>query len=179
MDDLYAKLFESSIRFVSFRPRSEKEFKDFLLKKLARLSVIPAQAGIQSSLIERMITRLRELGYVDDAKFVSWWVDQRGSHKPKGARLIAQELKAKGVSDDLVKSIVVKRRDQFSCDRNEIGTDDELALAKRALEKKIPQWRRLSKLEQKKKIYGFLGRRGFDGETIHRVIDGVLDDEIE
>lgn len=173
MDDLYAKLLESSIRFVSFRPRSEKEFKYFILKKLQRRKISDVR------IIDRVLTRLRDLGYADDAKFISWWVDQRGSHKPKGARLIAQELKAKGVSDDLVKSIVVKRRDQFFCDRNEIGTDDELALAKRALEKKIPQWRRLSKLDQKKKIYGFLGRRGFDGETIHRVIDGVFDDEVE
>ncbi len=153
MDDLYAKLLESTIRFVSFRPRSEKEFKDFLLKKLQKRKIS------NGSIIDRVIFRLRELGYIDDAKFVSWWIDQRQSYKPKGVRLIAQELKAKGIE---VKNFHL----------------DEFSLARRAVAKKLPLWQKLSKLEQKKKIYGFLGRRGFDADTIHRVIDGVLDDEV-
>ncbi|MBI3342734.1 regulatory protein RecX [Candidatus Gottesmanbacteria bacterium] len=177
-NDLYQKLLESSIRFVSFRLRSEKEFRDFLLKKLSRSSVIPAKAGIQSSdapLIDRVLTRLRELGYVDDAKFVSWWVDQRKSYKPKGVRLIAQELKAKGISDDLVQSLLVKRKDYFTCGRSENSTDDEVVLARRAVERKLPLWNKLPKLEQKRKLYGFLGRRGFDSDTIQRVIlDSVV-----
>lgn len=148
MDDLYAKLLESSIRFVSFRPRSEKEMKDFLLKKLHK------REGSDESISQRVIDRLRELGYIDDAKFAAWWIDQRTSHKPKGTRLITRELKEKGISW-------------------EGNTGDEMVLAKRAIEKKLPLWQKLPKLEQKKKIYGFLGRRGFDGETIHRVIDEV------
>ncbi|MBI3955893.1 regulatory protein RecX [Candidatus Gottesmanbacteria bacterium] len=154
MDEIYAKLLESSIRFVSFRPRSEKEFKYFLLKKLQRRKISDVR------IIDRVLTRLRELGYADDAKFVSWWVDQRQSHKPKGARLIARELKAKGISLD-------------------IDTHDEVALARRAVEKKLLLWHKLPKLEQKKKLYGFLGRRGFDGETIHRVIDELVDDRVQ
>lgn len=160
MDDLYAKLLESSIRFVSFRPRSEKEFKDFLLKKLARLSVIPAQAGIHHSVIDRVILRLRDLGYADDAKFVSWWINQRQSHRPRGRRFITQELKVKGI------------------DARDLNLDEDV-LARRAVEKKLLFWQKLPKLEQKKKIYGYLGRRGFDAGTIHRVIDGVFDDDVE
>ncbi len=182
-DELYSKLLESSFRFLSFRPRSEKEVLNFLQKKLSRLKRPPlavypersegqvvALSNVHSDVLHRVTHRLRDLGYLDDAKFASWWIDQRQSHKPKGSRLIALELKAKGVSDDLVKSFLVKRRDRFTCGRNFIDTDSESALAKRAVEKKLPLWQKLPKLEQKKKIYGFLGRRGFDAETIHRVI---------
>jgi len=154
MDEMYAKLLESSIRFVSFRPRSEKEFKDFLLKKLQKRK-IP-----NGSIIDRVIFRLRELGYIDDAKFASWWVEQRESHKPKGARLIAWELKAKGIS-------------------LETDTRDEVSSARRAIAKKIPLWGKLPLLDRKKKIYGFLGRRGFDSEVIRRVIDGVDSGEVQ
>lgn len=149
MDDLYAKLLESSIRFVSFRPRSEKEFKYFLLKKLQRRKVSDV------SIVERVLTRLRDLSYLDDDKFVSWWIDQRASHNPKGARLIVQELKAKGIK---VKDFHL----------------NEIALSRRAVAKKLPLWQALPKLEQKKKIYGFLGRRGFDADTISHVIDEVV-----
>ncbi len=152
---LYQKLLDASLNFVSFRPRSEKEIKAYLVKKLSRLSVIPAEAGIQLPILARVITRLRELDYVNDEKFAAWWVEQRQSHKPKGSRLIAQELKAKGVSVALT-------------------TTDEKGLAKRSVARKLVQWQHLPKFEQKKKIYGFLGRRGFDGETIHRVIDEVV-----
>lgn len=184
--DLYQKFLEYSIRYVSFRPRSEKEIRSFLLKKLSRFSVIPANkfvipadAGIQATLIDRVITRLRELDYVNDEKFAAWWLDQRSTHKPRGMRLLTQELKAKGVPDDLIKTLLVKRRDQFTCGRNEIDTVDERTLTKRALEKKLPHWQRLSKLDKKKKIYGFLGRRGFDTETIHRVIDELVSGKVQ
>ncbi len=154
MDDLYAKLLESSFRFLSFRPRSAKEVRDFLSKKLQKRKV--GDTGVT----QRVLGRLRDLGYIDDAKFVSWWVDQRASHRPKAARLIAMELRAKGVE---------------AKDMNL----DETALAHRAVEKKLSLWHKLPKLEQKKKIYGFLGRRGFGGETIHRIIDELIDGEVE
>lgn len=154
MDDLYAKLLESSIRFVSFRPRSEKEFRDFLLKILQKRKISDVR------IINQVLSRLRDLGYDDDAKFVSWWINQRQSHKPKGVRAIAQELKAKGIET----------------------TDlhlDEIALARRAVAKKLSLWQKLPKLDQKKKIYGFLGRRGFTGDTTRRIIDEVTRDEVE
>lgn len=162
MDDLYAKLLESSFRFLSFRPRSEKEVRDFLLKKLLRRNVV------DEGVVDRVLSRLRELGYIDDEKFSSWWIEQRHSHKPKGARLIAQELKAKGI------------KSQYSYGgRNVTDTDDEAVLARRAVIKKLPLWQKLPKLAQKKKIYGFLARRGFDGGVIRRVIDEVTGGEVE
>lgn len=189
--DLYQTLLDASFHFVSFRPRSEKEIRSFLVKKLSRFSVIPAnkfvipaftlegEAGIQAPLLDRVMNRLRELDYVNDEKFAAWWVDQRQTHKPKGIRLLTQELKAKGVPDDLIKTLLGKRRDQLTCGRNEIDTLDERTLAMRALEKKLPHWQRLSKLDKKKKIYGFLGRRGFDSEVIHRVIDEVVSGKVQ
>jgi len=150
MDDLYQKLLESSLRFVSFRPRSEKELCDFLLKNLHKLK------SRDNGLVARVVQRLRELGYADDTKFSQWWVSQRGLHKPKGKRAITQELKAKGIT---------------AIDLHL----DELSLAKEAIVRKLPLWQKLPALEQKKKIYGFLGRRGFDAETIHQIVTSVVE----
>lgn len=113
-----------------------------------------------STLLERVITRLRELDYVNDEKFAAWWVDQRQSHKPKGTRFLTQELKAKGVTVEIKQS-------------------DEVGLARQALAKKLDRWQALPKLEQKKKIYGFLGRRGFDSEVIRHVIDEVVGGRVQ
>lgn len=171
MDDLYAKLLQSSIRFVSFRPRSEKEFKYFLLKKLQRRKISDVR------IIDRVLTRLRDLGYADNAKFVSWWIDQRQSHRPKGARIIKQELLAKGISRDLIDEEI--KRCQFPSGREQNGIISEDVLARQAIAKKLLLWGKLPPLERKRKIYGFLGRRGFTGDTIRRIIDEVMRGEVE
>lgn len=135
----YEKLMNAAIRFISFRPRSEKELRDFLLKK-------PHHEDI-----DKVVERMRELGYVDDRRFAEWWVGQRISFRPKGKRVLQLELKRKGVEADV----------KF----------DEEAAAKKAISKKIDLWSRLPVIEQKKKAYAFLAVRGFSFDTIRRVID--------
>jgi regulatory protein len=134
----YERLVNAAIRYVSFRPRSEKELRDFLLKKP------------QSEDIEKVIARMRELGYVDDGKFAEWWVAQRTDFKPKGNNYIKMELKAKGVSEVVISSILSSR-----------GSESLVEAAKRAVGRK--------QFKTPQQFYNFLARRGFDADTISRV----------
>lgn len=152
----YEKLVNAAIRFVSFRPRSEKELRDFLSKKLTKWKV----SG--EVLVSKVIARMGELGYVDDEAFARWWVDQRTTFTPKGNRVIKLELKAKGVSEGVIASVLAPR-----------GSESLLKAARDAVARKMPLWSKLPVLERKKKLYGYLGRRGFDGETIGKLIDEV------
>jgi regulatory protein len=147
--DTYQTLLNASFRFLSFRPRSFKEIGDFLHKKTRKAYVAP-------EVFKRITDRLTELGYIDDAKFTAWWIESRQKTKPKGMRLIKRELKKKGIETEAIE---------------EMPEDD---FARRAIQKKIEIWKRLPKLEQKKKIYDFLGMRGFSFDTIRRVIDSAV-----
>lgn len=147
--DTYQALLNAAFRFLSFRPRSSKEVSDFLRKKTRKAYVAP-------EVLTRVTDRLIELGYVDDEKFASWWIESRQKTKPRGMRLIKQELKQKGITTDAIENV------------------PEDVIARRAVEKKLEIWKKLSKPEQKKKLYDFLGRRGFSYNTIARVIDGIL-----
>jgi regulatory protein len=147
----YESLMRAAYRFVSYRPRSEKEIRDFLQKKLKQWKV----AG-QSS-VTKALSRMRDLGYVDDRKFVSWWVSQRTEFRPRGRRAIVSELVRKGISRDMVKEVPL----------------DELAGAQKAIQKKLVLWAQIPKIEQKKKVYTFLAQRGFSPETIRRIIDEI------
>lgn len=133
----YERLVNAAIRFVSYRPRSEKEIRDFLTRKLTKWKV----SG--EVLLQNVITRMRELGYIDDEKFAQWWIEQRSTFRPKGKRLLEMELRAKGVSMKI--------------------DIDEGALAKRAIEKKRVHW-------DKKKLYGFLMRRGFSSSVVDDIV---------
>lgn len=148
----YEKLVNAAIRFVSFRPRSNKELTDFLNKKLTRWE----QPG--AGLIAKVIGRMEELGYADDGKFAEWWVDQRTAFKPKGNRYIQMELKAKGVPEAVIASVLASR-----------GSESLLEAAKHAVAKKMPFWAKLPRMVRKKKIYEYLARRGFDSNTISKV----------
>ncbi|MBI3576443.1 RecX family transcriptional regulator [Candidatus Gottesmanbacteria bacterium] len=147
--DPYPKLLNAAFRFVSYRPRSQKEIRDFLEKKLKKYKLYAP------TVIGKIMDRLKELGYVDDTKFAAWWVEQRSLHRPKGKRLLVEELRRKGI---FTQTIIL----------------DERLLAAAAAKKKLPRWKLLSPLEKKKKMYDFLGRRGFSFEVIRTVVDEVL-----
>ncbi len=159
MDEtLYQTLLNDGFRFVSYRPRSEKETRDFLERKLKRKKVY-----FEPKVLEKVIARLHELNYLDDTKFAQWWVENRSTHRPKGKRALEIELRRKGIEPDLI--------DDVLRENSELIPEKELAL--KAVRKKLDTWLKLPLLERKKKIYGFLGRRGFNGATIEAIIDAV------
>ncbi len=157
MEDLYQKLLNAAYHFISFRPRSEKEIREFLQKKRKKLG----QAT--ESMFQRVLDRLGELGYLDDEKFVRWWIDQRQSHRPKGIRFIVAELRGKGIAQEVINGVIGQQ-----------SVDSELDGARSIVNKKMKQWKTLPATEQKKKIYEHLARRGFTSELIHGIVDEVV-----
>lgn len=162
-DDLYEKLIQSALRFVSFRPRSQKEIRDFLAKKLAR------RHTTAPLILQKVLDRLDELGYIDDERFAFWWVEQRDHFRPKGRRLLEIELAKKGMSGEIIDQVLNRTR------KGEGKTEKERAI--QAVGKKLALWQRLPVLERKKKLYDFLMRRGFASETAFAVIDELVGKE--
>ena len=162
MDDLYQSLLDASFHFISFRPRSEKEIRDFLTKKVHGKNVDNGKR------IEQVLERLRELEYLDDAKFIRWWVEQRSTYRPKGRRLLKQELLEKGID----KSLIVECLNTLLTASPAGGEElmNEIDLAKKALEKKLKLWEKLSRLAFRQKAYTYLSRRGFSWDIIHQAM---------
>jgi len=156
-DESLQKLKDYAFRLLSFRPRSKKEISD----KLIRYSY---KHHYSAGLIEKVLNELSSGNYINDEEFAKWWLDQRQSYKPKGLKAIRFELANKGVSRELIDKVTSFAKDG----------DNELVLAQKLISKKINLWRNLSKLEQKKKISDLLLRRGFDWETVKRVIDATV-----
>lgn len=166
MDDtLYEKLINASFRFVSFRPRSEKEIKDFLQKKMHKWKV----AGRRSLAV--VLERLRQLGYLDDYKFALWWIEQRRKFKPKGRRQLKLELRQKGVNPQVIEEILQSEGATGFGDSHMRALSPEIIDAQNAIQKKIAIWKKLPLMIRKKKVYDFLARRGFSTRTIFHVID--------
>lgn len=155
MSDTYEKLLGAAFHFLSFRERSEKEMREFLTKRVEKIDA-------SLTLVDRVLDRLCELQFVDDYKFASWWIEQRSGRKPKGTALIARELAQKGVAKDIIAEALSAQT----------TPESQFEAAKRAISPKLHSWERLlPSLVQKKKIYDYLGRRGFASNIISRVID--------
>ena len=152
MDD-FEKLYNKSVRFLSFRPRSEKELRDHLKLKSKRSKITPDE-----DLINSVIVKLKTQRFLNDEEFAKFWIRQRTEIKPKSFRIIKAELRQKGISDEIMEEI----------DAENVQTDLESAL--KILDKKKHSYKNLSKEEAYTKMSRYLSSKGFGWETIKEAI---------
>ena len=141
-DDEAAHFYNDALRFLSFRPRSAAEVERYLRGR-----------GADDTLLEATLERLRGLGLVDDEAFARYWIENRGAFSPRGARALQAELRAKGVDAARIDAAL-----------EETGEGEE-ERAYQAGRKRLRLLARLDEDEFRRRMYGFLQRRGFDYET--------------
>lgn len=142
------RAFQQAMLFLSYRARSESEIRQNLRKH-----------EIPEAVIEQTLERLRQDGLANDDQFARTWVENRSAFRPRSRRLMAMELRQKGLDDETI-----------SLATNSI--DDE-TLAYEAAQKKVARLKDLAWNEFRKKLSDFLGRRGFSYSVIAPVVTRV------
>lgn len=145
-DAIVQKLIEDSIRLISKRPRSTKEITLYLEKKL----VTYKRKGCKFK--EQVLTSLRQKGYLDDRNFAKWWVDQRLAYKPRGRYLLQNELKEKGIPQDIISEVFGGIR---------LTPKKELSIAHNLAKKKRASMGSMNIEKNKRRLYNYLLRKGF------------------
>src|ERR1035437_7665885 len=116
----FQKTYDKLLRFAMVRPRSEKEVTDYFRRK-----------KVHESMHEEMLKKLRHLDLLNNLEFARWWIDQRIEFKSKSKRIIIQELRMKGISqndiDDAFGETII----------------DEEKMARELIEKKMYKWKGL------------------------------------
>jgi len=100
--DLVEKGIKAAFQYLSYRLRSEKEIRQRLSKR-----------GFDS-VIEKIVKRLQGQGLVDDFAFARFWKDSRVSFKPRSRRLLRQELRQKGITEEVITEVVNDMDDNAS-----------------------------------------------------------------
>lgn len=152
------KYYNLALRYLSFRPRSEKEIWDYLKKK-----------KVQESLIRIIINKLKGQRFLNDEEFARTWVESRMRSKPRAWRLIKMELKQKGINDEIIESVGKS---------SELRAQKDIEMAKRIIEKKINKYKNLPKQEAYRKLGRILAGKGFDWDTIKKVVDGFYQNRV-
>ena len=149
--DVKQKAFDRAVRFLGFRPRSQAEVKSYLKGK-----------KYDDETISEVIDRLEKMGYLDDEAFALFWIENRQRFKPRSRRALRFELHQKGVERDIVAEATE-------------NVDEEEA-AWRAVENKAGRWYNLQADEFRRKLYGFLQRRGFHYDIIKKTYERARQD---
>lgn len=144
-DDERARALGAAAAFLAHRPRSEREVRDRLRR-----------GEVPEPIAEQVIERLKELKLLDDAEFARYWIEQRQTHRPRGARLLRQELQLKGIDRELSTQVLDEAAEE----------DDPVDAACRAAERRARAERAADAREFERRLGPFLLRRGFDYETV-------------
>lgn len=144
---------QKSLHFLSYRVRSIEEVRKNLEKH-----EIP-EAAIQSTL-----EKLQNAGLLNDHEFARTWIENRNTFRPRGRRALRMELRQKGLPESVIETTLEE-------------TTDEEALALTAARKQLRKLQGLDWMDFRKKMAGFLGRRGFPYEVVASATRQVWQEE--
>jgi len=148
-----------ALKILSFRRRTEKQVKDKLQKK-----------GFDEKTIKATIDKLKEFDLINDLEFATAWVKDRLAFKPRGKKLLKQELWKKGIKKEMIEQVT-----------EELCQDEDKS-ALELLEKIKKRYKDLEPKAAKRRMFNFLLRRGFSYEVARQVLaqitQSLVDQEI-
>jgi regulatory protein len=150
-EDTIEEAFQTAMRQLEHRPRSETEIQKKLLEK-----------EYPDEVRNHVVLRLKQTGLLNDRQFSKTWIENRNEFRPRSKKALAYELRLKGLDSELID-------EALEC------VNDELL----AYEAASRYSRRLSQLqwpEFRLKLINFLSRKGFDYETSKNVVSQVWSD---
>lgn len=141
---------DAALSLLSHRARSAAELTRRLRRK-----------GFDGEVAEETVGRLGELGMVDDAAFAESFVRDRVRLRPQGKRRLASELRARGVDAETASAAIGEVME------GENATELDLARAAAARWKPRPGE---DPARARRRLHGFLARRGFGGDAVRAVL---------
>jgi len=158
MDNDLIPLLNIAFFFLKFRPRTIKETRDYLYKKVKT-------THWSHEAVDKVINHLIEQKFLDDQEFVRYLVESRTRTKVKGVFAIKQELTKYGVEKELIDEYFAK---------TEIN---EEALAEKILANCWSRLKTFPKQKRFEKAISFLLRRGFNYEISKKAFEDLINKE--
>ena len=145
---------ECALALLEFRDRTERELRQKLKER-----------EYSAGEIEETVLFLKEYRYLDDEAYADRYI--RSCAARKSRRQIRADLERKGVS-----------REVIDLQLQEEAVDEDSQIRKLLQKKGYEPGKRLEATEYRR-IMGTLGRRGFSGEAIRRVMESMREEQEE
>ena len=147
-DELRRKTFERAVKLLAAKPRSVAELRERLLQG----------KGVRAnkSVVETVIARLREYGYLDDERFAFSYASSKVKQRPIGRRRLQRDLKLKQVENNVADEAL----------ELVYAETPEDQLIDRAIEKRIRLRGGPKTRAETKSLFDHLLRQGFGFELV-------------
>jgi len=139
----------AAYRLLTYRPRSRAEIEAKLVDK-----------GFNDEIIGAVVADLERFGYVNDLQFAHDWTRSRIRLRGFGRRRIGLELKNKGIGQEMIREVFAE---VFS-------EETESETAKLVVEKRLNTMKALDRETRRRRLAGFLERKGFSFDIIRNVL---------
>jgi regulatory protein len=144
-EEVRARAFQRAVKLLAAKPRSVAELRERLLERCSSKAVV-----------ETVIARLREYGYLDDEKFALGYASSKVRQQPIGRRRLEQSLAQKKVE----RAVADEALDQVFAETS------EEELINRAIEKRTRLRGRPKTRAEAKSLFDYLLRQGFPFELV-------------
>jgi len=147
--------YDRALNMIALRARSASELRRLLLRKKE-----PAD------LVDAAIERLLRAGFLDDGSFARQFARSKLLGAGLSRRRVQQELARLGVARDVAEMALSDVVTEEQVDEDE-GLE-------RVARKKLKSLARLDPATQRRRLYAFLARRGYDNDDIARTLRGLI-----
>lgn len=152
--DEVQKAYDRAVRFLGYRPRSTAEVRRHLARTMDDAAVI-----------EAILAKLAEQGYLNDAEFARYWVENREQFRPKGSLALRQELRQHGLDAETIDVALA-----------DLAPDESAYAAARPRAMRMVGPAQPDPETFRRKLADFLTRRGFQYEVVRDVVARLADE---
>jgi regulatory protein len=154
-DDPQERARQVCLRMLTAAPRTSAQLADAMRRK-----------GVPDEAAQVVLSRLAEVGLIDDAAFARAWVESRHHARGLARRALAAELEKRGVRGEDVRTAV-----------GALGPDEEIATARRLVAKALAGTRGRPLPVRIRRLVGLLARKGYPAPLAYRVVREALEQE--
>ena len=127
------------------------------------LRAVFAKRAIPIEIGEELIVALTRSNLLDDGEFARAWRDSRMRTRGLAPRVIARELREKGIDADLILEVI-----------GEVSSESEEMALQELLAKKVRSLRPGDRKKQERALLGFLLRKGHRGDRSGQAVRDAL-----
>lgn len=141
-----------ALRRLAAAPRTVQELRGDLLAR-----------GVDEAIADEVVDRYLDVGLLDDAAYARMWVSARSRTKRMARPVLRQELRRKGLADEVIAEALA-----------EVSDEDELARGRAFIDSRLPATAGLEPAARVRRLAGALMRRGYGAGVAQRLVRDAL-----
>jgi len=158
-EQIRSRTFQRAAKLLAAKPRSIAELRERLLER----------AGVTEDIVEEIIGRLKEYGYLDDERYALSYASLKVKQRPIGRRRLQQDLKNRKVTNQVAGEAL---------DLVYAETPEE-ELIDQAIEKRIRLRGRPKTRLEAKSLFDHLLRQGFAFELVSEKVRRIAKTDLD